>query len=62
MSSKSEAFGLVTIEAMKLSIPVIGRASGANIELITNGFNGFLYKPNNIDEISALPGIFNKKS
>lgn len=43
ITSKKEAFGLVTIEAMNNGLPVIGSNSGANPELIQPGKNGFLY-------------------
>jgi len=52
MPSISEAFGLVTIEAMLLELPIIARDSGANSELIKNGFNGYLYEPNNIPKLA----------
>lgn len=52
MPSISEAFGLVTIEAMLLGLPVIARDSGANSELINTGFNGYLYTPNNIKDLA----------
>lgn len=48
MSSKNEALGRVTIEAMFSGCPVIGRNSGGTKELIRHGENGFLY--NNVDE------------
>lgn len=40
-----EAFGRVTIEAMKCSKVVIGSDSCGTSELIKNGSNGLLYKP-----------------
>jgi len=43
MCSRNEAFGRVTIEYMKFGKPVIASSSGANPELIKEGFNGFLY-------------------
>jgi glycosyltransferase involved in cell wall biosynthesis len=43
MCSSTEAFGRVTVEAMKLGKPVVGAASGATPELISDGWNGFLY-------------------
>ena len=41
--SRCEAFGRVTIEAMKAAKPVIGARSGGTPELIQEGFNGLLY-------------------
>ena len=43
MCSQNEAFGRVTIEAMMAKNLVIGANTGGTIELISNGFNGFLY-------------------
>lgn len=43
VGTKCEAFGRVTIEAMRSSNPVIGTASGGTKELVTDGKNGFLY-------------------
>jgi glycosyltransferase involved in cell wall biosynthesis len=50
--SRYEAFGRVTIEAMKLGKPVIGAKSGGTLELIQEGFNGFLYTPGNYKELA----------
>jgi glycosyltransferase involved in cell wall biosynthesis len=50
--STSEAFGRVTVEAMFASKPVIGAASGATPELITEGFNGLLYQAGNPAELA----------
>jgi len=43
MCSRSEAFGRVTVEAMKFGLPVIGTNSGGTPELIRDGWNGLLY-------------------
>ena len=43
MCSRYDAFGRVTVEAMKLGKPVIGAKSGGTTELISEGFNGLLY-------------------
>ncbi len=45
MCSRSEAFGRVTVEAMKFGLPVIGANSGGTRELIRDGWNGLLYPP-----------------
>ncbi len=43
MCSKNEALGRVTIEAMSHGIPVIGFNAAGTKEIITDGYNGFLY-------------------
>lgn len=43
--SVAEAFGRVTVEAMKMGRPVVGARSAGTAELIRNGWNGFLYRP-----------------
>lgn len=50
--SRSEGFGRTTIEAMYNKKPVIGVDCVATNELIIDGFNGFLYKAGDIDELS----------
>jgi len=44
MCSRAEAFGRVTIEAMKLGKPVVGAAAGGTCELLRDGWNGYLYR------------------
>jgi len=53
MCSRNEAFGRVTVEAMKIGKPVIGARSGGTIELIRDGFNGFLYTPGDYKELAT---------
>jgi len=63
MCSKSEAFGRVTIEAMKLGKAVIGANSGSTPELIKDGWNGLLYQsgcPSSLAEKIDL--LYNDKS
>ena len=50
--SRSEAFGRVTIEAMKLGKPVVGAAAGATPELVRDGWNGLLYSPGDADDLA----------
>lgn len=52
MCSLNEAFGRVTVEAMKLGKPVVGADSGGTPELITDGWNGFLYRPGDAVDLS----------
>jgi glycosyltransferase involved in cell wall biosynthesis len=51
MCSRGEGFGRVTVEAMKLGKPVIGARSGGTVELIRDGWNGFLYPLGDIEEL-----------
>jgi glycosyltransferase involved in cell wall biosynthesis len=52
MCSRMEAFGRVTVEAMKLGTPVIGARSGGTSEVIHDRFNGFLYTPGDARELA----------
>jgi glycosyltransferase involved in cell wall biosynthesis len=45
MTSRCEAFGRVTIEAMKAARPVVATRSGGNVELVRDDWNGLLYRP-----------------
>lgn len=51
--SRQEAFGRVTIEAMKMGRPVIGTASGGTPELIEDGRTGWLYSADDADELAS---------
>jgi len=53
MCSRSEAFGLVTIEGMQLGKPVVGARGGATPELIRDGFNGLLYTVDDASDLAA---------
>jgi len=54
--SRSEAFGMVTVEAMRFGKPVVGARSGATVELIQEGFNGLLYTPGDVRELADKLG------
>ena len=43
VSSKCEAFGRITVEAMLSNLPVIGADTGCTIELIGQNVNGIIY-------------------
>lgn len=50
--SRHEAFGRITIEFMKLGIPVIALNKPNNSNLIQNNINGLLYDLNDIDGLA----------
>lgn len=58
MCSVNEAFGRVTVEAMKLGVPVVGAASGGTLEIVRDGETGLLYRPGDpvdlADKLEAL--------
>lgn len=51
MSSKQEAFGRVTVEAMLHGKPVIAAASGGSLEIIKDGQTGKLYQPTDANDL-----------
>jgi glycosyltransferase involved in cell wall biosynthesis len=50
--SGSEAFGRVTVEAMKLGKPVIGADNAGTAELIQDGVTGLLYRPGDAEDLA----------
>ena len=52
MCSKCEAFGRVTVEAMKLGKALIGSNTGATPELIQDGWNGLIYQAGNAESLA----------
>jgi glycosyltransferase involved in cell wall biosynthesis len=52
MCSDNEAFGRVTVEALKSGRPVIGTRSGGTTDLICHGENGFLFDPGNARDLA----------
>lgn len=52
MSSKSEAFGLVTVEAMLAGALVIGTDSAGTKDIITDKETGLLYKVGDVERLS----------
>ncbi len=51
--TRGEAFGLVLIEAMALSKPVIASNLPGVRTVVDNDINGFLVEPQNVDELSS---------
>ncbi|MDH4199270.1 MAG: glycosyltransferase family 4 protein [Spirochaetia bacterium] len=50
LASESETFGMVTVEAMLSSLPVIATNSGGTPEILAYGKFGLLYEYNNIED------------
>ncbi len=53
LASKSECYGMVTIEALTSGLPVVGTNDGGTVSLIDPGRNGLLVTPQNVDELTA---------
>ncbi len=51
--SRFEAFGRVTVEALKCGCPVIGTSCGGTVEHIQDGTNGFTYQPGDVATLAA---------
>lgn len=52
MCSTREAFGRVTVEAMKLGLPVIAAAAGGSVEIIEDEVTGLLYEPGSVTALA----------
>lgn len=52
MTSKNETFGLVTIEAMKMSTAVIASNSGGVLEIIDDEITGLLFESENYKDLA----------
>lgn len=54
MPSRWEGFGLVAIEAMRNSKPVIASNRGALQELVKNNINGYIFDINNLNNLKTI--------
>lgn len=62
LASKSECYGMVTVEALVSGLPVIGTNDGGTISLIDPGRNGLLVEPRDVDDLTgALMALLNDK-
>ncbi|MGL4422299.1 MAG: glycosyltransferase family 4 protein, partial [Gemmataceae bacterium] len=53
LPARYESFGLVLVEAMAFSKPVIGAATGGMGEIVTDGEVGFLMYPESVGSLVA---------
>jgi glycosyltransferase involved in cell wall biosynthesis len=58
----NEPFGLVIPEYFWHGIPVLGSRAGAIPELISDGYNGFLFPPGDVEALKVLLGILSSDS
>jgi glycosyltransferase involved in cell wall biosynthesis len=54
VAAVGEAFGRVTVEALKSGRPVVAARSGATTEVLADGFSGFLVEPSDVDAFAAV--------
>jgi glycosyltransferase involved in cell wall biosynthesis len=60
ITSKSEGFGRMAIEAMACSVPVVANPVGGLLEIIKDGETGFLALKDNVDSFTHLTfGLLN---
>ncbi len=52
LPSETESFGLVALEAMACEVPVVASRVGGLPEVITDGVEGFLVEPHNIEKMA----------
>lgn len=52
MTSRSEAFGRVTVEAMRAGRPVVAAGAAGTLELIRDGWNGLLYRVGDPEDLA----------
>lgn len=52
LTSKSETYGMVTIEAMASGLPVIGTNDGGTVDILDDGKTGLLVEPLNVENLA----------
>ena len=63
LTTPKESFGLVLTEAMAMAKPIIASNSGGPVEIIQDGINGFLFEPNDVEDlISKLSNLISNEN
>ena len=52
LCSSREPFGRVTVEAMRSSLGVIASNTGGTLDIVKEGYNGIMFEPGNVVELS----------
>lgn len=52
MCSRCEAFGRVTVEAMKLGLAVVGSNTGGTLDIVQHDVNGLLYEAGDVQDLA----------
>jgi glycosyltransferase involved in cell wall biosynthesis len=52
MCSRCEAFGRVTVEAMKLGLAVVGSNTGGTLDIVQHDVNGLLYEAGDVHDLA----------
>jgi glycosyltransferase involved in cell wall biosynthesis len=52
MCSRYEAFGRVTVEAMKLGLAVVGSNTGGTLDIVQHDVNGLLYEAGDVQDLA----------
>jgi glycosyltransferase involved in cell wall biosynthesis len=53
LSSRSEAFGITLLEAMRANLPIVATKVGGIPEIISNNYNGLLVEPGDSHKLAA---------
>jgi glycosyltransferase involved in cell wall biosynthesis len=59
--SSYEGYGIVYLEGMGFGLPAIGTTAGAASEIITDGVDGFLIEPENLDILASRLKVLSEK-
>jgi glycosyltransferase involved in cell wall biosynthesis len=59
--SSYEGFGIVYLEGMCFGLPAIGTTAGGAIEIISDGVNGFLIEPGDVNVLASRLKVLNEE-
>jgi glycosyltransferase involved in cell wall biosynthesis len=54
--NRAEAFGIVNLEAMASGLPIVASRLGGILDLVQEGGNGILFKPEKVEELARALG------